>query len=130
MYFEERVFATYMVRWPSDSANPSDIRKGPARSNCSRCQAIHTGAVPQALFTLEPPSSPLAIGTAFVRIGEVEAAVRVADHVVGTIEAPALVVVDKRACDLDTSKTSSPLLRSTDYSLRDIGKSTDVRATL
>ena len=36
------------------------------------------------------------IGAAFVRIGEVETAVRVADHIVGAVEAPALVVVDQR----------------------------------
>ena len=61
-----------------------------------RRQTINAGAVPQIVFAFRSRYLALVIGAALVRIGEIQTAVRVADHVVGPVEPPAFVVVDQR----------------------------------
>src|SRR5262249_44944620 len=61
-----------------------------------RRQAIDARPVPQIVVALRPRYLALMIGPALLRIGEIEAAVRMADDVVRPVEAAALIVVDQR----------------------------------
>ena len=61
-----------------------------------RRQAIDACPVPEIVLSSRSRYFALVVGTALVRIGEIQAAIRVTDDVVGTVEAPALVVVDQR----------------------------------
>src|SRR5580693_3802713 len=61
-----------------------------------RRQAIDAGAVPQVVLPRRTRYFALVVGTALVRIGEIQTPVRVTDHIVRPVEAPAFVVVDKR----------------------------------
>src|SRR6516164_3376632 len=60
-----------------------------------RRQTINACAIPEIVFPRRAGDLALVVGAALVRVGEVEAAVRVADHVVWSIDAPAFVVVDQ-----------------------------------
>jgi hypothetical protein len=91
MYCEERVFATYIVRSSGDSASPFEYSQFAVRR-----QAIDASAVPKVVLPRRPRYLALVVGTALVRIGEIQTPVRVTDHVVRPVEAPASVVVDKR----------------------------------
>ncbi|MNC84661.1 hypothetical protein D3C83_02200 [compost metagenome] len=53
--------------------------------------AVDARAVPQVVLAGGARDLALPIGPALVRVGEIKAAVRAAHHVVGAIEAPALV---------------------------------------
>src|SRR5436190_15346564 len=60
------------------------------------CQPVDARAVPQIVVSRWTGYFALVVRPALVRIGEIEAAVRMADHVVRPVEASALVVVDQR----------------------------------
>src|SRR6516165_7002983 len=59
-------------------------------------QSINASAVPKVVLPRRARYLALVVGTTLVRIGEIQAPVRMTDHVVRPVEAPASVVVDKR----------------------------------
>jgi len=52
-------------------------------------------AIPEIVVAFGARYLALVIGTTLVRIGEIKAAIRVANHIVGSVETPAFVVVDQ-----------------------------------
>ena len=96
MYCEERVFATYIVRSSGDSASPFGYSQFASTLNPpSGARRYTPGAVPKIVLARRARYLPLMVGAALVWVGEVEAAVRVTNHIVRAVEAPAFVVVDK-----------------------------------
>ena len=60
-----------------------------------RRQTVNAGAIPEIVVAFRARYLALVIGAALVRISEIKAAIRVANHIVGAVEAPAFVVVDQ-----------------------------------
>src|SRR5207249_10668656 len=67
--------------------------------------AVNACTVPQIVVAFGTRDLALLIGTALVRVGEIQAPVRVADHIVGPVETPAAVIVDE---GLDLAVSTHP----------------------
>jgi len=91
MYCDERVFATYIVRSSGDSASPFGYSQCREHAQAAvRRQTIDAHAIPEIVVAVRAGALALVIGTALVRVREIQAAIRVADHIVGAVKRPPL----------------------------------------